>query len=77
MTNNIPTMLTIKETAKRSGLAQHYLRSLCINDTIVHVKCGTKYLINFEKLIDFLNGNNTDTFQAPLNIDNEMRVVDE
>ena len=67
MSNNIPTMLTIKETAKRSGLAQHYLRSLCTNNKIIYVKCGTKYLINFDKLIDFLNGNNTDIFQAPPN----------
>ena len=58
MNNNIPTMLTIKETAIRTGLAQHYLRSLCTNNNIVYVKCGTKYLINIEKLIDFLNGSN-------------------
>lgn len=64
---NVPNMLTIKETAKRSGLAQHYLRSLCTNNKIIYIKCGTKYLINFDKLIDYLNGNNSTILQAPSN----------
>lgn len=55
---NVPTMLTIKETALRSGLAQHYLRRLCIENKIVFVKCGAKYLINYEMLIEFLNRGN-------------------
>ena len=52
---NIPTMLTIKSTAKRTGLAEHYIRSLCWSGRIVHVKCGKKYLVNLEKLLEFLN----------------------
>ena len=51
----VPTMLTIKEAAQKTGLAQHYLRGLCIEKRIVNVRCGKKYLINFEKLIEFLN----------------------
>lgn len=58
--NNVPTMLTINETAERSGLARHYIRQLCLQNKIRHVKAGNKYLINLEMFIDFLNtGENT------------------
>ena len=55
MQENTPRMLTIEETAKRSGLAKYYIRSLCWQNKICHVRAGQKYLINFEKFIDFLN----------------------
>lgn len=54
---NAPTMLTIKETAKRTGLAEHYIRQLCLENKIVYRKAGTKHLINLEKFIEYLNGN--------------------
>jgi len=55
----IPTMLTIKETAQETGMAEHFIRSLVLKNEIVHVKAGKKYLINLEKLIDYLNTANT------------------
>ncbi len=51
----IPTMLTIKETAKTTGIAEHFIRSLAIENKIIHVRCGKKYLINLEKFIEYLN----------------------
>ena len=51
-----PRMLTIKETAKETHLAENYLRFLCRTDAIVYVRAGNKYLINYEKLVEFLNG---------------------
>lgn len=36
----IPTMLTIKETAEKTGLAEHFIRGLAIGNQIVHVRCG-------------------------------------
>lgn len=56
MENKIPTMLTLKETAERTGLSYYCLRQLCLEDKIIHIKTGAKYLINFDKLIDYLNG---------------------
>lgn len=53
--NTAPTMLTIKETAQRLGLAQHYVRQLCWQEKIIYCRAGNKYLINFEKLIEYLN----------------------
>jgi len=50
-----PTLLTIKQTAERTGLAVHYIRQLCLENKIVYRKAGAKYLINFEKFIEYLN----------------------
>lgn len=50
-----PTMLTIKETAERTGLAIYYIRQLCLQGKIIYCKTGTKYLINYEKLIEYFN----------------------
>ena len=55
MMNEIPTMLTINETAEKTGLAKHYIRQCCLNNKIVHVRCGKRILINFNKFIEFLN----------------------
>lgn len=52
---NAPTMLTIKQTAEKTGLAEHYIRQLCINGKIVCCRAGNKYLINYEKFIEHLN----------------------
>lgn len=51
----IPTMLTIKETAQKTGVAAYQIRQLAIGNQIVHVRCGRKILINLEKFVDFLN----------------------
>lgn len=51
----IPTMLSIPDTAKRTGLAKSYIRQLCWDRKISFVKSGSKYLVNFEKFIEFLN----------------------
>lgn len=51
----VPTMLTIKETAKRSGLAEHHVRQLCKQDKIRYVRAGSKYLVNIEMFVAFLN----------------------
>lgn len=51
----IPTMLSIKETAERTNLSETYIRKLLWDNKIVHVKSGKKYLVNLERLIDYLN----------------------
>ena len=53
--SNLPRMLTINETAKESGLSANFIRQLCVNNRIVFVKAGTKYLINFTKFVEYLN----------------------
>lgn len=56
-TQKIPRMLGIKETAIELNLAQHFIRELAKSGKIVCVKAGNRYLINVDRLIEFLNTN--------------------
>ena len=58
--NKIPEMLTLRETAKRTGLSYYYLRNQCLAGKIVHIRAGAKILINFDRLIAMLNGEKED-----------------
>ena len=51
----IPTMVTIRAAADQTGLSYDYIRKLCLAGKIVFVRSGSKYLINLEKLVDYLN----------------------
>ncbi len=53
--NRLPVMITVKEAAKATGLAEYYLRKLCITGQIKAVKNGKKYYINEASLCDFLS----------------------
>lgn len=50
-------MLTIKELSRKTGVSEHHIRNLCKTNQIRHIKSGTKYLINYERFLDYLNGN--------------------
>ncbi|MBQ8799574.1 MAG: helix-turn-helix domain-containing protein [Lachnospiraceae bacterium] len=50
-------MLTIKELSTRTGISEHHIRTLCKTNQIIHIRTGVKYLINYERFIDYLNGN--------------------
>lgn len=51
----LPVMKPIKEMSELTGLSYTLLRSLCIQNKIIFIKTGKKYLINYDKFIDFLN----------------------
>ena len=51
----IPTMLTINQAAERTGLPKTFIRQLIWDRKIVYIRSGQKYLVNLEKLCDFLN----------------------
>ena len=51
-----PIMLTIKQVAERLDLPVHFVRKLCWEDKITYIMAGNKYLINYRKLVDYLNG---------------------
>lgn len=61
--NNIPHMETIKTTAKMFGLAEHFVRQLVIKGEVVAVKAGCKYLVNVDKLAEYLNTNTLEAVQ--------------
>ena len=52
---DIPVMVTIREAASKTGLSYDYLRKACLTQTITHIRCGNRYLINLEKLVKILN----------------------
>ena len=57
MLNNLkaPTMATVNEAAKITGLAKYHIRQLALQNKIKNIRAGKKILINIEKLIEFLN----------------------
>lgn len=61
MTNNtlemIPEMLPIKVISERTGLSYCYIRNLCLKGEIVHIRAGNKYLVNWNRFLDYLNTN--------------------
>ncbi len=59
MTCEVPEMITIREASDRTGLSYDALRKMCLKRKIVHIRVGSgKFLINFGKLIEFLNTSN-------------------
>ena len=51
----IPTMLSLREASRETNLSYDFLRKLCLQNKIAYVRAGNKYLVNMEKLVDFLN----------------------
>lgn len=52
----MPTMVTMNKAAELTGVPYSALRRWIKNGEFVYfVKVGTKYLINLERLVDFLN----------------------
>lgn len=54
---SIPTMKTIDETAALLGLPKYWVRQKVLNGEIVAVRSGKRYLVNVDKLIEYLNSN--------------------
>jgi len=52
----VPEMITLREASRRTGLSYDYLRKGCLSGDLIHIRAGSKILINFNKLIDKLNG---------------------
>lgn len=50
-----PTMFTLNQAAEATGLSYDFLRKLCLQRKIVFVRAGTKYLINMERLREYLD----------------------
>lgn len=52
----MPTMVTITEASKKTGVPYSALRRwIKSGEFVYYVKAGSKYLINLERLIAFLN----------------------
>lgn len=55
-TTDIPKMMTIREVAKTGILSEYAIRKMVREGKCLHIMVGTKALINFDKLVEMLNG---------------------
>lgn len=62
ITSICPRMMTIDQVVdnimredKNTAITRYFVRQLCLENKIVYIKAGQKYLINYDKFIDFLN----------------------
>lgn len=52
----IPEMIPIAEVCKRiPGLSYDFIRKGCLSGKIVHIRAGNKFLVNFGRLVEWLN----------------------
>ncbi|MGN0599214.1 MAG: hypothetical protein ACI4JK_04900 [Oscillospiraceae bacterium] len=70
MSRRVPQMVSLKDAAERTGLSERYLRNAFINGQLVGIRCGGnsrngKILLNFDKLIDYLNEHTEQTAPEP------------
>ena len=49
-------MKTIKQCSELSGLPYHLIRKWCLENKVKHIKSGTKYYVNFQNLMELING---------------------
>ncbi len=54
--DNVPYMTSISESAEQTGCSYGYIRKLIDSNVIKYVKSGNKFLVNFNDLVDYLNG---------------------
>lgn len=56
--DEVPVMLSIKETSARTGISYESIRYLCLTNQITFVRVGRsggKYLINYKRFLEFLD----------------------
>ena len=53
-------MLSLKQASAETGLSYYCLRNLCLENKFAHITSCTKYLINADRLEEYLNGMGND-----------------
>ena len=75
----VPRMVSLKEASKLTGLSELFLRRGFRAGELVGVRCGTssggKILLNFDKLIDYLNSHTEQPESEPEYIAGHIRPV--
>ena len=51
----IPKMMSLTEAAEATGVSYCFLRKLCQEGRVVHIRSGRKYYINMDRLAEFFN----------------------
>ena len=75
----VPHMVSLKEAARLTGLSELFLRRGFRAGELVGVRCGTssggKILLNFDKLIDYLNSHTEQPESEPEYITGQIRPI--
>ena len=50
----IPEMVSVREAARRTGMSYAFIRKLCQEEQIVYVQAGSRCLVNFSFLVNYL-----------------------
>lgn len=59
-----PTFVSIREAAITCGLPYKTILGLCHAEKIIYFKSGKRYLINLDKLIEFLNTGEAESIKS-------------
>ena len=51
----VPEMLPLQTVSDLTGISYGAIRNLCLERRIVHIRIGRKYLVNYEKFLEYLN----------------------
>ncbi len=70
----VPRMATINEASEITGLAKYFIRQLAVTGKIRTIKAGKKYLINVDKLIDYLNNSGDNEAESDNNTPTIRRI---
>ena len=54
-----PRMVTIKKLSEQTGISGFHIRRLIKSNRIKYIRTGTKYLVNFDKFVEYLNNGDT------------------
>lgn len=54
-----PRMMTIKKLSEQTGISEFHIRRLIKSNRIKYIRTGTKYLVNFDKFVEYLNNGDT------------------
>lgn len=71
----LPTMVTIKEAAKASGLAVYRVRQLCKEGKVKHIHCGRRILIQLQSLRDYLEAGDPPAAISPKPSDGIRKIA--
>ena len=67
----IPEMKTISEASEITGLTKYNIRKLVLQGKVKFVRCGVKYLLNMDSLINYLNNGDN----AKVTVSNSSRKI--
>lgn len=54
-----PRMMTFKKLSEQTGISEFHIRRLIKSNRIKYIRTGTKYLVNFDKFVEYLNNGDT------------------